>query len=1038
MRSESMHFMRTKKQATPMRFLPAGLLLLALLSIFAAFSNAIAEGTEDSTHPAVIRPGVISGSGNHPTDFFLDLLVPVKDYGQRLVFFNANLRFDDAHQNEQNLGLGYRYLFEGKDTIAGIDGLVGMNIFLDSIETEHNNRFNQIGVGVEFLSPWLDLRANFYHPMSNRKQVPELSRYGFGQTSIVIYQGIEQPLWGYDAEIGTMLPVISDMVETRIYAGRYWYDAGHFTSDVSGWRYRVEFWPSRIINLQIEHKNDDRTDDVTSLGGYLNLPFSLENLLSGRNPFERFSEYAQFGHLPRSLTERMTERIVRDRNIITGAGPSESPEPVPGASLIYVNADNPTAGDGSFNNPYRDIADLALNDRYLDNATVYVFSSDNTPDLYNNVSIHLRDGMILWGEGARHPLYGLGGGKDAPILDGADGAAVVLANNNEVMGLTITTGEYGIYGENIMGAKIHDNTISNNQSNSIFITNSLAYGDMAGKSLSFSFANNQIIDNGDSGIHLVNDIYSVGDQEELSGVTVQASFNGNTITGNTGAGIDMQTEIRTAGLASPLSDSAIITSFENNVITVNQGARGGIYSLTDIYTFGEESLIAHPGISTTLTNNITNSNSGPGITLDSSIDTLNSNSSILGAANTGTIVNTITGNTVTHNGDEGLSITSQIYTEGESGSGIRDVAILNTVTDTAEGFSSNAGYGLGSFSAIYGRGEESLIVNASIANLFQDITVSGNDSQGMYIDNQIFTGWGEFWTAPNSPITDSSITNEINNNAMEENGDEETGGMQLYNSIATADENSPISGTTIATTVSGNGINRNNGFGLDLYSDTSTAGENSDISGSTISHTVSNTTFTDNSGWAINKIFSDFTAYELGSDLIGTSIANTVSNNTATGNYGGISLSANLSPYGDGSVISGSSVYDTITDNVLTAHTLDGLSLEYSVYADGGTEDSTVKVMLQDNTVTNNGASGVDIFSDVPIGIFTGDLGGGILGSTGNNAIHGNADFDLVNNTDEEVMASGNWWGTDEDPADRIDDVGDSSTVVAPWRSSAP
>ena len=82
----------------------------------------------------------------------------------------------------------------------------------------------------------------------------------------------------------------------------------------------------------------------------------------------------------------------------------------------------------------------------------------------------------------------MGGGPN-PILDGGgrSGGIVVLANNNEVMGLTIQNGEYGIYGKDITGTNIHHNVIQGNGLSigdaGIFITNNFTGSYISGMKL---------------------------------------------------------------------------------------------------------------------------------------------------------------------------------------------------------------------------------------------------------------------------------------------------------------------------------------------------------------------------------------------------------------------------------------------------------------------------------------------------------------------------------------------------------------------------
>lgn len=91
--------------------------------------------------------------GEEDLEGYSDMILPLLNNEQNIIFFNPRVSLMDEGANEFNLGLGYRRLVT--------NGLVlGGNVFVDSRESAHGNRFNQWGAGVELLSQYVDFRAN--------------------------------------------------------------------------------------------------------------------------------------------------------------------------------------------------------------------------------------------------------------------------------------------------------------------------------------------------------------------------------------------------------------------------------------------------------------------------------------------------------------------------------------------------------------------------------------------------------------------------------------------------------------------------------------------------------------------------------------------------------------------------------------------------------------------------------------------------------------------------------------------------------------
>ena len=168
--------------------------------------------------PSVVRPGLRGGAGR--TLYYIDGLWPVAGTKDSLFFLETkytNTDFTDA--NEINLGCGMRSLFF-EDKL-----LLGGNFFYDTRRSVNGLRHHQLGVGIESLSKWIDLRSNFYFPVSKKKHLRDDVTFSFGSRALLknTTPRFEEPLTGLDYEGGALIPYISDLIETRIYCGGFHY-----------------------------------------------------------------------------------------------------------------------------------------------------------------------------------------------------------------------------------------------------------------------------------------------------------------------------------------------------------------------------------------------------------------------------------------------------------------------------------------------------------------------------------------------------------------------------------------------------------------------------------------------------------------------------------------------------------------------------------------------------------------------------------------------------------------------------------------------
>lgn len=271
---------------------------------------------------------------------YLDIVQGLSTGPDHALFLSLRGTLDDADQQLFSGGLGFRTLLEDPGII------LGANIFYDYIDSPAGNSFNQLGLGAEMLSKWVDVRFNYYLPEQDRKSTGSVTtrststrvggRYisgGFSQRDVIrdtattVTQNFEQAIEGWNAEAGFLVPGVEKYFDLRLFAGAYGYDnpgGGRY----EGFKARAEARVTRNLTLDLEY-----WDDKDLVGGHwvagfrVNAPFDLGSLCQGRNPFN--GSPAERG----SLRGRMDEMIWRSHRVMTG-----SSEPQTGDSTTDVSS----------------------------------------------------------------------------------------------------------------------------------------------------------------------------------------------------------------------------------------------------------------------------------------------------------------------------------------------------------------------------------------------------------------------------------------------------------------------------------------------------------------------------------------------------------------------------------------------------------------------------------------------------------------------------------------------------------------------------
>ncbi len=292
----------------------------------------------DRLPPAMLTLGAKSSSDL--TEGFVDSVLPFWAPGDAVVFLNTRTNLDGNDEMLGSYGLGARYLVPGREII------IGGNAYYDSIHSSNGNDFDELGLGVEILTRWVDARFNYYlpegkhtltdkrsgsesdselGPIFSNRVTPNLilfQQQRFTRSSRTTKRSYEAALEGWNAEVGFLVPGLDKYMELRFFAGAYSYD-NPFGGDFTGFKARAEarILPGLIAGVEY-------WDDAYLTGGHwtgefaVSVPFSIFNLAQGRNPFEGTAE--MFRPRRREFRERMSDMVVRSHRVMTATGTNTS------------------------------------------------------------------------------------------------------------------------------------------------------------------------------------------------------------------------------------------------------------------------------------------------------------------------------------------------------------------------------------------------------------------------------------------------------------------------------------------------------------------------------------------------------------------------------------------------------------------------------------------------------------------------------------------------------------------------------------------
>jgi hypothetical protein len=488
--------------------------------------------------------------GNRRSLGDIGLFAPLWQSPTSLFFTDIRGRLDDQDSREGNFGFGLRHMLPSGWN-AGIYG------YYDARRTGNGNFFQQATIGAEMLSPDFDLRVNGYLPFGKREHGigagggTPFAEFANGTIEIVTpgVGFVERALRGFDAEIGWRLPVFSvdSFTQLRAYAGGFWFDGEGFIRDIAGPRGRIELsfeqpsgpWAGSRLTLGAEVQHDEVRGTNAFAVARLRIPLQ---------PAERSARRLS------PQESRMTERVVRDVDIVAGQGSKGVTAETREAAINVYNNETVTDvvqidaanGQAALQNEIdtRPVGSIVILNGAM-NGVVAAVSLTNAAT-----------GKTLLGGGAQLPVEGAVSGTQvmftapgaAGSLSGTPGGGSGLINfagatNAVVGGLTLSNtanSGYGIYSVFSAGGTNFGNTITTSGTFSfgIYIHQDSDATRLIGNNITTS-ANSAygVLIQGNTGTSLIGNTISTADAH---GINFTGATNG-TATGNTvaafGAGI---------------------------------------------------------------------------------------------------------------------------------------------------------------------------------------------------------------------------------------------------------------------------------------------------------------------------------------------------------------------------------------------------------------------------------------------------------------------------------------------------------------------
>lgn len=257
--------------------------------------------------------------------------------GGDYIFIEPYTSLGEGGETASSLGISWRHLFSSepvsaleKSGTAGFleEGLyIGVSLFADMLNTQRDNQFWQLGVGAEIGTRYLEVRGNYYIPLTDRELAERRvssqtfkssstayhtsgvsggnggAPYATGNSIVqdfgtqttfattttrtttirTITELYEEGMEGWDVELAHIVPWVDQWLEVRLLGGYFSFDNQPFgpqsfgTGNVEGWKAGIEIRPVPAMVLTAMWYEDERfTGENWTVGVQFQIPLGRE------------------------------------------------------------------------------------------------------------------------------------------------------------------------------------------------------------------------------------------------------------------------------------------------------------------------------------------------------------------------------------------------------------------------------------------------------------------------------------------------------------------------------------------------------------------------------------------------------------------------------------------------------------------------------------------------------------------------------------------------------------------------------------------
>jgi len=504
--------------------------------------------------------------------------VPIQLSDVNILFLDGRVSWVNGNELVYNGGIGFRHYVPAHDRFCGI------SLWYDIDDSRDPQRFEQFGLSFESRGENWDFFANYYEPTENERQYQSTevalrlidnSTRSFQNNFIVVNNvyarstttTFENSMKGFDLEFGGPVPFIGKSRDVRGYFGFYRFENDNIR-DLNGASLRINANVGGLlgnINAVGRAMTWDALDEMRAQFMLTHdqefstsVMFSIAfNMPGGASPSTR-------NRMREPVKRNMQVVIVEDKerfdDTLTLGVPLRNQN---GQLIIVRHADStaPALGDGTFESPFNNLADLEANSLPRDILLAHadsVFAGEM-------ITLQVRQRFLGEGPFATHfvDTFNLGtvmiplanpAGVAQPVILNSPGNAVELANFSEVSGFTIDLAAgAGIFADGVSG---------NVDVNQMDIMNSARGVEIRNSSGTFAFDSVDIAGSTGSGVLFDNN----------TGIT---TYMGGSITGSGGSAVDINGGVPIVDFINPN-----ITNAAGRVIDINGTALGSVVTFT--------------------------------------------------------------------------------------------------------------------------------------------------------------------------------------------------------------------------------------------------------------------------------------------------------------------------------------------------------------------------------------------------------------------------------------------------------------------------